>query len=57
MIPCAAWFRRAASSQSGATSIEYALIAALIALAILVGVRALGANITLYYNGIAANLT
>lgn len=42
--------------ESGATAIEYGLIAALIALAIMVGAGALGNSIGAKFNGIADKL-
>lgn len=43
-----------ANDESGATAIEYGLIAALIALAIMVGAGALGNNIGAKFNKIAS---
>ena len=43
--------------ESGATAIEYGLIAALIALAIMVGASALGNNIGKKFNDIAAAIS
>jgi pilus assembly protein Flp/PilA len=42
--------------ESGATAIEYGLIAALIALAIMVGAGALGNNIGAKFNNIASKI-
>jgi pilus assembly protein Flp/PilA len=46
-------FARFVKDESGATAIEYGLIAALIALAIMVGAGALGENIGTKFNDIA----
>lgn len=43
--------------ESGATAIEYGLIAALIALAIIVGARTIGQKLGNTFNNIASNLT
>ena len=43
--------------ESGATAIEYALIAALIAVAIIGAVQALGGNITTAFNQIGSTLS
>ncbi len=42
--------------ENGATAIEYGLIAALIAVAIIVGVRALGGKLGTTFNNINSNL-
>ena len=42
--------------QSGATAIEYGLLAALIALAIISSVKALSSNLSLLFNQVSANL-
>jgi pilus assembly protein Flp/PilA len=47
---------RFAKNESGATAIEYGLIAALIALAILVGAGALGNNLNAKFQNIADEL-
>jgi pilus assembly protein Flp/PilA len=44
---------RFVKDESGATAIEYGLIAALIALAIMVGAGALGTNLNTKFQGIA----
>ncbi len=49
-------FLRFINDQSGATAIEYGLIAALIALAIMVGAGALGNSLNNQFNRIAAKL-
>ena len=49
-------FARFVKDESGATAIEYGLIAALIALAILVGAGAVGNNLSARFNEIATNL-
>lgn len=47
---------RFVKDESGATAIEYGLIAALIALAIMVGAGALGNNLNTKFQGIANEL-
>ena len=42
--------------EDGAAAIEYALIAALIAMAIVVGATALGGSINAFFDGIAVSL-
>lgn len=49
-------FARFVKDESGATAIEYGLIAALIALAILVGAGALGNNLNNKFNTIATKI-
>ena len=49
-------FARFVKDESGATAIEYGLIAALIALAIIVGAGAVGNNIGERFNDIATEL-
>jgi pilus assembly protein Flp/PilA len=49
-------FARFVKDESGATAIEYGLIAALIALAIMVGAGALGNNLNAKFNEIAGKL-
>lgn len=46
-----------AQDEEGVTAIEYGLIAALIAVAIIVAVTAVGANLTTVFNVIAGKLT
>jgi pilus assembly protein Flp/PilA len=43
--------------ESGATAIEYGLIAALIAVVIIAGVTSLGKNIGTVFNTVASNIT
>ncbi len=43
--------------QSGATAIEYGLIAALISVAIIVGVKAVGTKLSSTFNSIQGNLS
>ncbi len=43
--------------ESGATAIEYGLIAALIAVVIIAGVTSLGGNIGNVFNKVASNIT
>ncbi len=50
-------FARFVNDESGATAIEYGLIAALVALAIIVGAGALGNNLNAKFNQIANKLT
>ncbi|MCO4053036.1 MAG: Flp family type IVb pilin [Bosea sp.] len=47
---------RFARDESGATAIEYGLIAALIAVACIASWRALGARLVDYFSSIAANM-
>ena len=43
--------------QSGATSIEYAIIASVISISIVAGAKAIGINLTnVFYNKLAANM-
>ena len=49
-------FANFVKDESGATAIEYGLIAALIALAIVVGAGALGNSINAQFSGIATTL-
>ncbi|MCB1467836.1 MAG: Flp family type IVb pilin [Rhizobiaceae bacterium] len=49
-------FARFAKDESGATAIEYGLIAALIALAIMVGAGALGNSLNSQFSFIASKL-
>ena len=51
-----ALFARFAKDQSGATAIEYGLIAGLISVVILAALRTLGTNINTKFNNIAAAL-
>lgn len=46
-----------AQDEEGVTAIEYGLIAALIAVAIIVAVTAVGTNLTTVFNFIAGKLT
>lgn len=48
--------KRFVSDESGATAIEYGLIATLIALAVIVAARSVGTNLGLQFTNIAANL-
>jgi pilus assembly protein Flp/PilA len=50
-------FANFVKDESGATAIEYGLIAALIALAIVVGASALGNALNKQFSGVANNLT
>ncbi|KCZ91275.1 MULTISPECIES: Flp family type IVb pilin [Hyphomonas] len=49
-------FARFLKDESGATAIEYGLIAALIAVAIIGGVTALGSNASATFNTVAAEM-
>ena len=49
-------FARFLKDESGATAIEYGLIAALIAVAIIGGVTALGTNASYTFNAVAAEM-
>ena len=48
---------RFAQNESGATAIEYGLIASLIAVVIITAVTAIGTNLTTKFNAIATALT
>ncbi|AWN51636.1 Flp family type IVb pilin [Methylobacterium sp. 17Sr1-1] len=48
--------KRFVSDESGATAIEYGLIATLIAIAVIVAARAVGNNLSGTFNNIAGNL-
>jgi pilus assembly protein Flp/PilA len=50
-------FHRFIDDQSGVTAIEYGLIAALIAVAIIIAVTTVGTDLTSTYNSIASALT
>lgn len=47
---------RLLKNESGATAIEYGLIAALISVAIIVAVRAIGSNLNKTFTNVAGNL-
>jgi pilus assembly protein Flp/PilA len=49
-------FARFAKDESGATAIEYGLIATLIGVAIIVGATALGGKLNSVFNGISGKL-
>lgn len=49
-------FNRFLADESGATAIEYGLIAALISVAIIVAATTLGSNIAQTFNKIASNV-
>jgi len=44
------------TDEDGATAIEYGLIAALIAVAIITAIKAVGSNLSSTFNNVAANL-
>ncbi len=49
-------FKRFAADESGATAIEYGLIASLIAVAVIATVTTLGSNLKATFNTVATNL-
>lgn len=49
-------FRKLFSDESGATAIEYGLIAALIAVAIITAATAVGGNLATTFNNVAGKL-
>ncbi|HMN84824.1 MAG TPA: Flp family type IVb pilin [Bauldia sp.] len=49
-------FARFAKDESGATAIEYGLIASLIAVALIAGATALGTNINAAFEGISGKI-
>jgi pilus assembly protein Flp/PilA len=49
-------FSRFVRDESGATAIEYGLIAALIAVAIIAAVELVGTNLTTTFNAVAAKI-
>ena len=49
-------FKKFVSNESGATAIEYGLIAALIAVVIITALTTLGSNLNTTFNTIATNL-
>lgn len=49
-------FARFAQDESGATAIEYALIASGIAVVIITAVKSVGTNLTGVFNNVASNL-
>ncbi len=48
---------RFASDESGATAIEYGLIAALIAVGIIAALRTVGSNLSTTFNSVGTSLT
>jgi len=50
-------FARFAKDESGATAIEYGLIATLIGVAIILGATAVGTKLNSVFNGISGKLT
>jgi pilus assembly protein Flp/PilA len=50
-------FARFVKDESGATAIEYGLIAALVAVVCITAMRLVGTNLTALFNEIATNLT
>jgi|SwirhisoilCB2_FD_contig_41_9940225_length_234_multi_4_in_0_out_0_1 pilus assembly protein Flp/PilA len=51
------FINRFLKNESGATAIEYGLIAALIAVVIITGVSAIGTNLGTKFNTIASNIS
>ncbi len=51
------FFARYVKDESGATAIEYGLIAALISVAVIAGVKAIGTKLSSTFNNIGGNLT
>lgn len=49
-------FARFLKDESGATAIEYGLIASLIAVAVIAGAKTLGTNINAMFGNVAANV-
>ncbi len=49
--------KRFAQNESGATAIEYGLIAGLISVVIIVALKTVGGNLTTKFNQISSNLT
>jgi pilus assembly protein Flp/PilA len=52
-----AFFRKLLKNEKGATAIEYGLIAALVAVAAIGGMTALGNSLDTTFNTVAGNLT
>ncbi|QGM98512.1 Flp family type IVb pilin [Methylocystis parvus] len=50
-------FARFMKDESGATAIEYGLIASLIGVAIIAGVRILGTSLSATFSAVSSNLT
>ena len=50
-------FARFVKDESGATAIEYGLIAALISVAVIAGVKAIGTKLSATFNNISGNLS
>lgn len=50
-------FSRFASDESGATAIEYGMIAALIAVVIIGGIKTIGTQLSAKFSAISGNLT
>jgi pilus assembly protein Flp/PilA len=50
-------FKRFVKNESGATAIEYGLIASLIGVAIIVGATALGTSLNTTFQGISSKMT
>jgi len=50
-------FRRFVKDETGATAIEYGLIASLIGVAVIVGATALGTSLNTTFQGISSDMT
>jgi pilus assembly protein Flp/PilA len=50
-------FARFVKNESGATAIEYGLIASLVGVAIIAGVKTLGTSLTTTFSKVSGNLT
>ena len=53
----ASLLKQFAQNESGATAIEYGLIATLISVALIVGATALGSKLNLVFNGLSTKMT
>ena len=51
------WLRRFGVSETGATAIEYALIAALIAIVIITALRTVGTSLQRVFNNVSSTLS
>ena len=51
------FFARFVSDESGATAIEYGLIASLISVAIVAGAKSLGTNVSGTFSNVSGNMT
>jgi pilus assembly protein Flp/PilA len=55
-LPMTRWARALLRSETGATAIEYALVASLISIAILVGATAIGTNLSGIFSTVASGI-